>query len=158
GVLRVPRRQLLRHVRFGGLQRRRRRRYRRGHRGVLQGSGRRKLLTAAPNRKDPFMNLPAPARRAIGAALFLAAPALAQTCTPDWTTPASGGTNDVVYAMTVFNGGDGPVLYVGGNFGTAGGAPASRVAKWNGTAWSNLGSGVNSTVYAMCTFNDGTGE
>ena len=34
-------------------------------------------------------------------------------------------------------------LYVGGDFTTAGGNPASRIAKWNGSSWSALGSGMN---------------
>ena len=33
-------------------------------------------------------------------------------------------------------------VYAGGNFDHAGGVSAERVAKWNGTAWSPLGSGV----------------
>ncbi len=33
-------------------------------------------------------------------------------------------------------------LYAGGVFTTAGGVPANTVAKWNGSAWSALGSGI----------------
>jgi hypothetical protein len=42
-------------------------------------------------------------------------------------------------------------LYVGGSFTSAGGNGATNVAKWNGSAWSALGSGVNATatVWAM---------
>jgi hypothetical protein len=36
----------------------------------------------------------------------------------------------------------GPNLYAGGGFGEAGGVPVSNVARWDGTAWSALGSGV----------------
>src|SRR5437764_10228245 len=89
-------------------------------------------------------------------ALVVVAPAFAQ-CTPAWTTPAPGGLNDSTLAMVVHNDGSGPALFVGGNFGTAGTGAASRVAKWNGSAWSNLGSGVNSTVSAMTVFDDGSG-
>jgi hypothetical protein len=49
------------------------------------------------------------------------------------------------YALTV----SGSDLYVGGDFTTAGGASANRVARWNGSAWSALGSGVNTTVNAL---------
>ena len=35
-------------------------------------------------------------------------------------------------------------LYVGGYFTTAGDSTAYRIAKWNGSSWSALGSGVNS--------------
>jgi hypothetical protein len=37
-------------------------------------------------------------------------------------------------------------LYVGGHFTTAGGIPANRIAKWDGTEWSSLGIGMNSWV------------
>ena len=42
-----------------------------------------------------------------------------------------------------------PNLYAGGYFTTAGGSAANYVAKWNGSAWSALGSGMSSTVYAL---------
>ena len=34
-------------------------------------------------------------------------------------------------------------LYAGGDFTTAGGVPANHIAKWNGSAWSALGSGID---------------
>ena len=37
-------------------------------------------------------------------------------------------------------------VYAAGTFTTAGGVTASRIAKWNGTSWSALGSGVNASV------------
>ena len=37
-------------------------------------------------------------------------------------------------------------VYASGTFTTAGGVTASRIAKWNGTSWSALGSGVNNSV------------
>ena len=40
-------------------------------------------------------------------------------------------------------------LYAGGYFTTAGGVPANNIAKWDGSAWSALGSGMNGTVYAL---------
>jgi len=43
-----------------------------------------------------------------------------------------------------------PELYVGGVLGAG-------VAKWNGSAWSLLGSGVDNPVYCMTEFNDGNG-
>jgi hypothetical protein len=77
-----------------------------------------------------------------------------------WTTLGLGMSSPfgpVVYALAVFDDGAGPALYAGGPFTTAGGAPASRIAKWNGLAWSALGAGVNSSVNALAVFNDGTG-
>src|SRR5438552_2288239 len=87
----------------------------------------------------------------------LSATAAAQPCSPEWTALTGGGTNNNVNALTVFSSGGSPVLCAGGTFTTAGGTPASRVAKWNGTAWSALGNGVNSTVNALCVFDDGSG-
>ena len=44
----------------------------------------------------------------------------------------------------------GSTVYVGGSFATAGGLPASLVAKWNGTTWTNLGTGIQgASVYAL---------
>jgi hypothetical protein len=40
-------------------------------------------------------------------------------------------------------------LYVGGIFTTAGGNPATNIAKWNGSSWSALGSGMNDRVRAL---------
>ncbi|MFH0982498.1 MAG: hypothetical protein V2A79_13310, partial [Planctomycetota bacterium] len=72
----------------------------------------------------------------------------------------AGGTYLGVSALTVFDDGTGPALYAGGDFTTAGGVPASRIAKWNGTQWSALGSGMSgaySYVSALTIFDDGTG-
>ncbi len=40
-------------------------------------------------------------------------------------------------------------LYAGGLFTTAGGVTVNRIAKWDGTAWSALGSGMNANVNAL---------
>lgn len=40
-------------------------------------------------------------------------------------------------------------LYAAGEFTSAGGMTVNRIAKWNGTAWSALGSGMNATVRAL---------
>jgi hypothetical protein len=50
-----------------------------------------------------------------------------------------GGASTSVRALAV----SGNDLYVGGNFDSAGGVEARNIAKWNGSAWSALGSGVN---------------
>ena len=51
------------------------------------------------------------------------------------------GANNTVYALAV----SGTDVYAGGYFTT----PASYIAKWNGTAWSVLGTGVNGGVFAL---------
>ena len=53
--------------------------------------------------------------------------------------------------------GQGPALFVGGAFDTAGTAPALNVARWDGKGWSALGSGLEGTVYALTWFDDGGG-
>ncbi|MEZ5976937.1 MAG: hypothetical protein R3F34_01795 [Planctomycetota bacterium] len=67
-----------------------------------------------------------------------------------------------VRAMTEVDLGGGAVLVVGGAFDSAGGAPATCVAAWDGTSWSALGGGVGDpaagTVLALCAFDDGSGE
>lgn len=57
-----------------------------------------------------------------------------------------------VYALAF--GRDGS-LYVGGQFVTAGGVSASSVARWDGTAWTALGSGVGGTVRSLAVGADG---
>jgi hypothetical protein len=70
----------------------------------------------------------------------------------------SGNPNyQSVLATAVYDDGTGPALYVGGDFDTAGGVPASCVARWNGETWSALGAGVDSGVHAMAVYDDGTG-
>jgi hypothetical protein len=59
-------------------------------------------------------------------------------------TDSFGGPNSYVLALAV-NGSD---LYATGNFGYANGVATKNIAKWNGSAWSALGSGLS----------DGTGS
>jgi len=47
-------------------------------------------------------------------------------------------------------------LYTGGGFTTAGGNPASNIARWDGANWSALGSGANNTVFSIAL--DGAGR
>lgn len=72
------------------------------------------------------------------------------------------GVSGEVRAILVFDpDADGPapaLLIAAGAFTTAGGVPASRIAAWNGTVWSALGSGVSGTVNALAVFDpDGDG-
>jgi hypothetical protein len=53
-----------------------------------------------------------------------------------------------VYALQAFDGG----VVAGGLFTQAGGAAASYIAFWNGSAWSPLGSGTDGTVLALALY------
>jgi hypothetical protein len=67
-----------------------------------------------------------------------------------WLTVGSGMNGDV-FAFTEYN----SMLHAVGTFTTAGGLAANRVAKWNGSAWSALGSGVPNVgeyVFAAAPF------
>src|SRR5262249_30987977 len=68
------------------------------------------------------------------------------------------GVNDWVEASASFDDGSGSALYVGGDFTVAGSLPANHVARWNGSAWSSLGSGTDGVVQVLTTFDDGNGR
>jgi hypothetical protein len=58
------------------------------------------------------------------------------------TFPFPGGLNGQTFGMTTLDDGAGPALYFGGYFDHAGGVPAFRVARWNGSVYSALDAGV----------------
>ena len=81
------------------------------------------------------------------------------------TGPSATGLGDFgprVHALAVWDDGDGPALYAGGSFATAGGVTANNIAKWNGSSWSPLtgpsGTGTSDQVLALATFDDGSGS
>jgi hypothetical protein len=51
-----------------------------------------------------------------------------------------------VYALAISGTGE---VYAGGDFATAGGATANRIARWDGSAWSPLDTGLNDIVRAL---------
>jgi hypothetical protein len=55
--------------------------------------------------------------------------------------------------------GSGPQLYVAGRFSTAGGVVSESIARWSGSAWTDVGGGVTlgDAVYALELFDDGSG-
>ena len=68
-------------------------------------------------------------------------------------TGASNGVNGIVYALTIAGNGD---LYVGGSFPRVGGSVvANNVARWNGSAWSPLGTGAANVVHAVAVAGNG---
>ncbi len=64
------------------------------------------------------------------------------------------GTDSRVNALAVLPGGD---VIVGGDFSTAGGVPANRIARYNPSTgvWSALGSGTSSGVYSLVVLPGG---
>ncbi|MCE2925446.1 MAG: hypothetical protein LW822_08340, partial [Phycisphaeraceae bacterium] len=73
-------------------------------------------------------------------------------------SPLGVGTNRFILALTsVRTPGGGEDLYAGGFFTQAGGMPANYIARWNGTAWSALGTGTGYVVTALGVLPDGAG-
>lgn len=64
-----------------------------------------------------------------------------------WAALGDGLNASLLYwaamAMTVYDGN----LIVGGDFNTAGGIAANKIASWNGSSWSTLGSGITGQSY-----------
>ena len=76
----------------------------------------------------------------------------------NWTTLGSGMSLGAwVYALTVFDDGSGPALFVGGRFTSAGNTAATNFAEWSGSSWTAHGEGLNSAVFALAVFDDGGG-
>ena len=93
---------------------------------------------------------------ALGAVLGGVAPAKAQCL--DWQGGFhSPGTNNAVVALVTFDNGSGTALYAGGGFTSAGGIPASYIARWDGASWSSVGGGVSAGVGDLVVFDDGSG-
>lgn len=69
--------------------------------------------------------------------------------------------NSVVYVGRAYddNSGNGPGLYIGGNFSIAGGVPGtSRIARLDQEGWHALGSGMDDMVLSLAEFDDGLGD
>ncbi|MBI1853052.1 MAG: hypothetical protein HYR85_22140 [Planctomycetes bacterium] len=91
----------------------------------------------------------------------------AQSTCQEWTPglfPVEGVSSTVyspvpLYALLVCDDGRGTALFAGGDFNVAGGALVNGVARWDGHAWSPLGSGVDDSmsVFALGSFDDGSG-
>lgn len=81
----------------------------------------------------------------------------------DWSllpTPEGILVNGEVNAMVVHDDGSGrgECLYVAGQFTLFGDMYAPRIARWDGTEWTDLNTGhILGFIYALCVFDDGLG-
>lgn len=74
-------------------------------------------------------------------------------CTYAWPAGTfAGGCNDDIYTAVYDDSGN---LLVGGRFTVAGNVPAARIASWNGTTWSALGTGLNADVRDIVVMPNG---
>ncbi|MFN0006275.1 MAG: hypothetical protein ACKVXR_00080 [Planctomycetota bacterium] len=75
-----------------------------------------------------------------------------------WSPVGSGAQPDhAVLGMATYDDGSGPALFAGGGFTSIGGVPAMRIAKWDGSSWSALGTGVAGYVGVLATIDAGAG-
>lgn len=77
---------------------------------------------------------------------------VARTWSAFSTGMSNGAQPHAVYALATLPNGE---LVAGGNFTTAGGVAALRIARWNGSTWQPCGAGFNNTVRAMITLENG---
>jgi trimeric autotransporter adhesin len=77
----------------------------------------------------------------------------------EWSALPGGGLSSNVQTLGAFTIGGSTAVYAGGDFTSAGGAPAVRIARWDPQMgqWSPLGAGMSSTVRALAVFDDGGG-
>ncbi len=68
-----------------------------------------------------------------------------------------GINGDFISALAFFDDGSGPMLYAGGYFLAIGGVEANRIARWDGSAWTQVGGGADGWVRALGLFDDGSG-
>lgn len=68
------------------------------------------------------------------------------------------GLSESVFSLVVHDDGTGAALYAAGEFTDAGGNPnADRIAKWDGSSWTALGTGLGNDVNVLAVFDDGSG-
>ncbi|MBL9079613.1 MAG: hypothetical protein JNL08_19070 [Planctomycetes bacterium] len=109
---------------------------------------------------DPDGTGPAPRRLVIGG-YFLNVGAMPANRVAAWDAASQSwsavgtGISSFLATVTAFATLPNGDLVAAGDFSIAGGVAAVDVARWNGTAWSALGSGSNSVVYALATLPNG---
>lgn len=74
--------------------------------------------------------------------------------------PSGPGFDSVPHAIAVFDDGRGPALFVAGGFSQAEVAAASGLARFDGSAWSEMGGGIEGgrrIARVLAAFDDGSG-
>lgn len=91
----------------------------------------------------------------VASALVIPTAASGGSCVPGWVYPiGTPGLSGYSADFVAWDDGTGEALYAAGSFGTAGGAPASNVARWDGSAWSALdASSVSSFCNALAVYD-----
>lgn len=86
--------------------------------------------------------------------------AFGQSCDVGWTENLFplAGVDGEVHATYTWDDGDGPAVYIGGEFTIAGSVNASNIASWDGQRWEALGDGTDGVVRSFGVFDDGSGE
>ena len=64
--------------------------------------------------------------------------------------PGVGGPNGAIRDVLVWDDGTGPALYACGEFTSIGGSAANRIARWDGTSWTPLGTGLEGGSSPAC--------
>src|SRR5262249_8018205 len=72
-----------------------------------------------------------------------------------WT--ALDDFDNVVWALTVYDDGDGPQLCAAGSFTQVGCVSAQHLAKWNGSSWSSFDAWTSLAPFALIVHDDGGG-
>ena len=81
-------------------------------------------------------------------------------CAPAWIPTFGGepGVTGTVHALAAFDDGSGEATYVGGAFTSAGGDDEIvGIGRWDGSAWSPVGSDLFGQVFALTVHDDGSG-
>ncbi len=124
----------------------------------VQGAGGKVSALEEFDSDGPGPNLP----QLVAGGRFQSAGGLPANCIARWNgstwSSLGSGIDSEVYCLATFDpDGLGPLplaLYAGGSFTLAGGQPALRTAKWDGSAWNALGTGADDLVFAMTVFDD----
>lgn len=69
-----------------------------------------------------------------------------------WQSIATGGANGTVRAAVIGNDG---MLYIAGDFTQVNGVAYTRIARWDGTNWSAIGTGANASVHTLAIATNG---